>query len=174
MALAAHHLMPLEGKVIYEGFKNSNLSYLPQQVEMNPLQVLSVFEAVALGLYTEIGAFSALKKEGQEKVEALLEKMSLYNLRNHLLTTLSRGQFQKVLLAQTLIKESSFLLLDEPLTALDEKSAQELAPVIFASRKERTLICVLHDPVLVHQYFSHMVYLDGTVCYSGAVTGAPL
>ena len=32
MALAARHLQPLVGKVIYDGFKSSDLSYLPQQI----------------------------------------------------------------------------------------------------------------------------------------------
>ena len=174
MALAARHLQPLVGKVIYDGFKSSDLSYLPQQIEINLLQALSVFEAVAVGLYPKIGAFSALKKEEQDKVEALLGKMDLYNLRDNLLTTLSRGQLQKVLLAQALIKENKCLLLDEPLTALDEQSARNLTSFIFSSQKERTLMCVLHDPALVRAYFSHVVYLNETVRYSGSVTGAPL
>ena len=100
--------------------------------------------------------------------------MDLYNLRDNLLTTLSRGQLQKVLLAQALIKENKFLLLDEPLTALDEQSARNLTSFIFSSQKERTLMCVLHDPALVRAYFSHVVYLNETVRYSGSVTGAPL
>jgi heme ABC exporter ATP-binding subunit CcmA len=57
--------------------------------------------------------------------------------------TLSRGQRQRVALARALLHEPSVLLLDEPWTGLDRKSAEELEAVLRAERSRGALIIVV-------------------------------
>ena len=59
------------------------------------------------------------------------------------LGTLSRGQRQRIALARALLHSPSVLLLDEPWTGLDRRSAEQLESVLLAERRRGTLIIVV-------------------------------
>ncbi|HET9956535.1 MAG TPA: ABC transporter ATP-binding protein [Polyangiaceae bacterium] len=57
--------------------------------------------------------------------------------------TLSRGQKQRVALARALVHTPSVLLLDEPWTGLDRRSAEQLETVLRAERARGTLVIIV-------------------------------
>jgi heme ABC exporter ATP-binding subunit CcmA len=75
-----------------------------------------------------------------EKVRA---RVDIAHLAERRLGTLSRGQRQRVALARALLHSPSVLLLDEPWTGLDRRSAEQLEAVLFAERARGTLIIVV-------------------------------
>jgi len=67
---------------------------------------------------------------------------------------LSAGQFQRVLFARMLLQNCPVILLDEPFTAIDAKTATDLLRVVVGWHGEgRTVIAVLHDLDQVREYF---------------------
>jgi len=64
-------------------------------------------------------------------------------------STLSRGQRQRIALARALVHRPSVLLLDEPWTALDSASAERLEAILLEERERGALIIVVsHAPGL--------------------------
>ena len=76
---------------------------------------------------------------------------------------------QRALFARLLLQDSHLVLLDEPFTAIDEKSISDLVAVIHAWHKEgRTVIAALHDHDLVKRHFPDTLMLAREMVAHGA------
>lgn len=75
--------------------------------------------------------------------ERVAPRVDVAHLADRAVGTLSRGQRQRVALARALVHAPSVLLLDEPWTGLDKKSADLLELVLLDERSRGTLIIVI-------------------------------
>ena len=81
--------------------------------------------------------------ERRERLDRLLERFDLWDVRNERVSTFSRGMQQRLGLCRVLLHEPTHLLLDEPYNALDAAGAR-LLDAIF--EEPRTTIVATHDP----------------------------
>lgn len=104
---------------------------------------LTAFENVAYGLRNK----KIKTRDTDERVNRLFEMIKLSNAKNKLPAQMSGGEQQRVALARALATEPDFLLLDEPLSALDAKVRLSLRKQICAIQREMglTTIMVTHD-----------------------------
>ncbi len=104
---------------------------------------LTAFENVAYGLRNK----KISDRQINETVDHLFEMIHLTDAKNRYPAQLSGGEQQRVALARALAVSPSFLLLDEPLSALDAKVRQKLRRQICAIQRELklTTIMVTHD-----------------------------
>lgn len=104
---------------------------------------LTAFENVAYGLKSKKISKESLKYT----VEHLFDVISLSDAQYRYPAQLSGGEQQRVALARALAVNPDFLLLDEPLSALDAKVRLKLRKQICAIQKEfgLTTIMVTHD-----------------------------
>ncbi len=85
-------------------------------------------------------AFAAKRcKNSQLKLDEILELTELTILTDNPVTELSGGQQQRVALARAILTEPKLLLLDEPLSALDQKSKNTLLSLILKIQKQLNL-----------------------------------
>ena len=98
---------------------------------------LNVFQNIAFGLRPNTRA------EIQSRVEEMLRLLRIEGLGDRLPSQLSGGQQQRVALARTLAVRPRLLLLDEPLSALDEQTRDEIRPEL------RRLLANLNIPVVL-------------------------
>lgn len=112
---------------------------------------LDVHEGEIFGLYDKLSARENLSlyanlqevSNPERPIEHYLRLLGLWERRNELTGSFSKGLRQKLALARALIHEPRVLLLDEPTAALDPKSARTVHDFIAEVRGEgRTvLIC---------------------------------
>lgn len=122
---------------------------------------LNVFDNVAFGLKlkrvettyvdkngeTKTKLVPLTKAEIKEKVKNALETVDLAGFEKRSISTLSGGQQQRIAIARALLTSRKFLLLDEPLGALDLKMRKEMQLELKAMHEKLgiTFIYVTHD-----------------------------
>lgn len=138
---------PSSGEIFYNG---ENLTEIP----LEKRRVGIVFQHYALFpnlnvkdniLYGVSGDLSVNEKK--QKLQYLLELTHLEGLENRFPSELSGGQQQRVAIARALAIEPRFLLLDEPLSALDPTNRIRLGREIRDIQRKAgiTAIMVTHD-----------------------------
>lgn len=146
-------IKPSEGSINLENVSRDNIAYLPQASEFNRDFPLTVLQMVVLGLWAEIGKGAITKAHRKKAIEAL-QRVEMHGFEERKLSTLSAGQFQRVLFARLLLQNAPLVLLDEPFTAIDIATTEKLLDVVHHWHNEkRTIICVLHDFEQIKEHF---------------------
>nr|WP_244846731.1 ABC transporter ATP-binding protein [Mesorhizobium sp. L-8-3] len=114
-----------------------------------------VFQSYALFPHLTVGANLEfpLEMRGMKAAERtnhvvrMLKRVHLEDFGHRMPSQLSGGQQQRVALARALIADPPFLLLDEPLGALDRNLREEMQGELKSLHREfgKTTICVTHD-----------------------------
>ena len=169
-------LLPYSGQILLDGRdlkplsveeKTKLISYLPQ-MDISSSN-LTVLEMALLGRVPELGR--RVRDEDLQIVVDVLRKLSLEHLSERPFTQLSGGQQKMVLIAQTLVRSPSLILLDEPVNSLDMQKQLELCEILKAisSEEKVDIITILHDINLAARFADHLIVLDhnGSVCAQG-------
>ncbi|NTV93188.1 MAG: ABC transporter ATP-binding protein [Chlorobiaceae bacterium] len=113
----------------------------------------------------------AQRTKNEQKVNELLDLTGLAALHNRYPATLSGGQQQRVALARAILREPDILLLDEPLSALDQNTRLKLQNEImtFHKRFRLTTILVSHDKQEVFKLSDRITVIDrGRIMRTGS------
>ncbi len=81
---------------------------------------------------------------------------------------LSGGEWQKIALARSLIKDASLLILDEPTAALDARSEFRFFQELFRRAKKQTLLVISHRFSSVRIADRILVFKDGRLIEEGS------
>jgi zinc/manganese transport system ATP-binding protein len=147
-------LHPMEGHVHLDGVEREEIAYLPQLCDVDRSFPATVFELVSLGLWRRRGIFGRLTPEDRARVTDALKAVGLGGFAGQTIDSLSGGQVQRALFARVLLQDAKLILLDEPFTAIDMKTTEELIDVIHRWHGEkRTVVAILHDLDLVRRHF---------------------
>ena len=107
-------------------------------------------------------AFALQKGHDKNIVDELLELMELQSLQNSKPQHLSGGQKQRVALARAIVRQPKILLLDEPLSALDDEMRFKLQDYILKAHQhyQLTTILVSHHLPEIFKLSDHVILLD--------------
>ncbi len=164
-------LKPAVGRVDRGSLATRHIGYLPQAAEIDRSFPLSVADTVMMGAWRSLGAFrGATRKHAEQAKEALLA-VGLEGFEQRSISSLSSGQFQRVLFARLLLQDASVILLDEPFTAIDARTTRDLLKLISTWHGQgRTVIAVLHDIDQVRQHFpSTLLLARETIAWGNTV-----
>lgn len=132
----------------------------------NQLFSLSVERDVAFGLEN----LGVAKEEAIERVNWAMKATGIFDLRNKAPYELSGGQQQRAAIAGVLAMRPSVLVLDEPTSFLDPKSAEEIVEIIAKLSRELQLTTLLveHRLDVVSRYANKVVVMDnGKIALNG-------
>jgi len=86
------------------------------------------------------------QKERIERAKAALDKVGLYNRKQHRPSQLSGGQQQRVAIARALASNARVILADEPTGNLDSKSGNDIMRLICElSTQQHTIVLITHN-----------------------------
>lgn len=146
MRMVANILKPTNGEIRFDGVSIQTLDekyrdvfgYLPQEFGFYPeFSVKDYLEYIA--------ALKALTKEDtKKKINELLEKMSLADVKNKKIKKLSGGMKRRVGIAQALLNEPKVLILDEPTAGLDPGERIKLRKLLSEIAKDRIILISTH------------------------------
>ncbi len=119
------------------------------------------------GMYEKISAYDNLKyyssfynipdNKRKNNIEKYLKMFGLWDRRDDLAGTFSKGMKQKLALSRALIHEPKILLLDEPTAGLDPESAHMVRNFIDSLKKEKTTVFLCTHNLEEASYLSDRV-----------------
>jgi zinc transport system ATP-binding protein len=145
------------------------IGYLPQRVAANPLFPATVKEVIGMGLFSTKKFSKRFRRIDEQKINQVLNQMSIADLKNNIVGNLSGGQQQRVFLARALVSEPEFLVMDEPSSALDPQTREKFFSLMKKLNKEKgvTILIVTHDVSQIGQYADKLLYLDKRIVFYG-------
>lgn len=165
------------------GLRRSHLGFIFQTFNLIP--VLNVYENIEFPLLLEskdkslacpVDSFS--KKEKEEWINFLMEKVGLTDWKKHKPSELSGGQRQRVAIARALVTKAPVILADEPTANLDSVNSAQILSLMKDLNKDKdlqtTFIFSTHDKRIVDMC-NHVVHIfDGEVRNDEYKTGSDI
>jgi ABC-2 type transport system ATP-binding protein len=128
------------GKEATDVAKNERIGYLPEESYL--YKFLNAEET--LDFYGRL--FDMPASVRRERTEALINMVGLQRARRRQLREYSKGMTRRIGLAQALINEPEFLVLDEPTTGLDPIGTREMKDLIVKLREQgKTILLCSHQ-----------------------------
>ena len=163
---------PDEGTVLLDG---KDVTALPP--ERRPVN--TVFQSYALfpHMNVEKNVAYGLRVRGMDKasiakrVREMLELVQMEDYAKRMPSQLSGGQRQRIAIARALAPEPELLLLDEPVSGIDQNGMELFYKTMdyLKTHYDLAIILISHDLDYVAKYADHVVLLDKTVAKQGTV-----
>ena len=144
-----------------EGTTRPIIGYVPQKLELDsssPTSVLDLFAAAQ----AKMPVWFTYTKRVRERVRESLARTQAEHLINNRLGGLSGGELQRVLLALALDPIPHLLLLDEPVSGIDQRGLELFYKTVSLLREnyDLSIILVSHDLNLVAEYADRVVFVN--------------
>ncbi len=162
----------IDGESYHKKLTTDKISYVSQKA----LSVTSGFpatvkEVVLSGLTRKKRLFRWFSNSDDQKVDQVLNRLNISQLKHKNIAQLSGGQQQRVLIARALVSEPSVLVLDEPTNGIDAKHVGEFYETLDHLKKEGvTIILVTHDIGVVVDTATEVACLNKHLHFHGATS----
>jgi len=169
----------MDGLDLYKNYKlmKHKIGIVPQfaTVRMNDTVYDTIMDAAQIKL---AGYYS--KKEINERVEMVIEKMMLQEIRDSMVSVISGGQKKRVEIAVRSISDQSVFILDEPDSGVDVAGRMDLMENLKTCTKNGSIVAVIsHMPNDAQNLFTKVIVLAkskndgaGHLAYYGDVPNA--
>jgi len=136
------------------------IGYVPQK---------PIFEKNFPATVTDVVKMSLQKESNEKNIDNILQQLWIHELRDRRIGELSGGQQQRVFIAKALVNNPKILILDEPVTGIDQQSIDLFYSILreLNSKQKITIIWSSHDLDAVNQLANHVACLNRTLFFHG-------
>lgn len=146
ISLLVTNRIPAEGRILWDGREIGRegaayrgvVGFKPQQQSIFPELRVREF------LYYMANLKEMPRKEQEKQIDELLVRLNLADHQNKKMKALSGGMLQRTLLAQALLGNPSFLILDEPTAGLDPMERINMRNLIGELSGEKIVLLATH------------------------------
>ncbi|MEE1305542.1 MAG: metal ABC transporter ATP-binding protein [Agathobacter sp.] len=167
--------IPHTGSIEFKDTKDGHMQrlkigYVPQAINIEKNTPVSVYDLIA-SYHFKYPAFLPKSKKIENKIRETLRIFEAEELIDKQVCNLSGGQLQRVLLSMAILDEPNLLLLDEPVSGIDQNGMELFFETMDYLKKNYDLAIILisHDLDYVARYADQVYLLDKTVVKHGKV-----
>ena len=166
LAPAVTGTITLDGRPI--AGQRDRLAYVPQREAVDWSFPVTAEQVVMMGRFPSVGWLRMPGAVDRAAVRDALDRVALADLGGRQIGALSGGQQQRVFLARALVQEASVLLLDEPMTGVDQSTEQLIVNLLRELRDAGTTILhATHDLESAAELSDLLCFVNGRVVAFG-------
>ena len=166
--------IPCEGRVTFSGHSGSPVSgrprvgYVPQSLNLDPGSPATVYD-LALAFTSGWPAFLPRRRKEEDRLREHFARFDADALLDKLVGRLSGGELQRVLLAVATRPHPDLLILDEPVSGVDNEGLRRFYEMLEQLRRtdDMVILLVSHDLDYVSRHADRVVLLDRSVQAAG-------
>ncbi len=151
--------LPTEGLILLNGYNireneqeaKKLLAFVPETP--NPYEILTVTEHMKF-----ISMLYSVENP-DPKIEELLKTFELYEKKDDLVNSLSKGMKQKLTICCALVHDPKILLLDEPLIGIDPRGARTLKDILIKIAEQGNSIIISSHMLPVVEELCHKILI---------------
>ena len=152
-------LKPTAGRVVRE-LEGMRIGYLPQKNMIDSHFPVTVREVMLSGL---LGVRGLSRQQRDEAYARTMDRVALHEHEDRPIGELSGGQLQRALLGRAIIADPGLLVLDEPLSYIDQRFESRLNTIIEDISRNTTIIQVTHQMTALAAMSTRHFIVDRTL-----------
>ena len=161
------------GNITFTDTKNNiakkiKIGYVPQTINIEKHMPTSVYDLFASSI-CHIPVFLKKDKKIYEEIKEHLKIFGADKLIDKSIGDLSGGELQRVLIAIATKPTPNLLILDEPVSGIDDKGTKDFFELMakLKDNYDMSILLVSHDLDLVKQYANRVILLDKEIRKEG-------
>ncbi len=153
---------------LYNPNKRLRIGYVPQLETVDWSFPITVEQLVLLGRIQNTGIWPWPSAAEKKRLGPLLDRLGIADLSRRHIRDLSGGQQQRVFLARALIAEPDLLILDEPTSGVDMRSAENILRLLAELNQQgMTILITTHDLNAAAAHLPWVVCLNRRIIAQG-------
>ncbi len=167
--------IPHTGTIEFKDRENGHIQklkigYVPQSMNVEKQTPVSVYDMIA-AYQSNVPVFLMRGKKVRRRIQEHLEIFEAEYLLDKQVCNLSGGELQRVLLSMALMDDPNLLLLDEPVSGIDQNGMELFYRTIYNLKENYDLAVILisHDLDYVKKYADKVILIDQSVQKQGSV-----
>ena len=155
-------LLPILNGALSRNCPLSNFGYVPQSAALDAQFPLSTAEVVEMGAYGRVRPYEFFPAAEKRQIGEVLEQVGLRHLAAKPFFSLSGGQKQRILIARALMVKPKIMILDEPLSGVDEDSRKSISELLIQLTRLDGLAIFFssHDIPMVRRVADRLLRVD--------------
>ena len=172
--LLTGQIQPSSGRVLFcgrdvTGLRRHELARLGIGIKN---QTPDVFDGISVGENLYLAArFAQARSPARERMDQVIEDLSLREIVDHEVGRLAHGQRQWVEIAMVLARSPSLILLDEPSAGMSSDERRQMADLLIRLKGKAAIVVVEHDMQFIRSIASLVtVFHQGKIIREESIT----